>query len=214
MSTPTENACVSDPIARSPIPAAPPVEVRDGWEVSARRSPAPLVLRDATPLAKITIRAPEAGATAAALGVGFGRSRRDAHGLLVGSGPGEWLAIGAVGTADAAVRRLGELAADDEHVSIVDQTHGRALVRLTGTGARGLLTRVCAIDLSDRATPDGAALRTSVANLVVDIIRDDRDTSPSYLLHCERSSGQYLFDLIVDVGAEFDLDVAGFENRP
>ena len=32
----------------------------------------------------------------------------------------------------------------------------------------------------------------------------------SYLLHCERSVGQYLFDALLDAGAEFGVEVDGF----
>lgn len=205
---------MSEPIARSAIAPVPPVEIRDGWEVSVRTSTAPLRLADASPLTKILLRAPERGATAGAIGVDFGRSRHDDHGLLVGSGPGEWLAIGAVGTAEITAARLASLAAADEHVAIVDQTHGRALVRLTGAPAPDILSRVCAVDLSDETSPNGTALRTSIANVVTDLVRHDRDDTRSYLLNCERSSGQYLFDVLQTVGGEFDLDMAGFEDRP
>jgi hypothetical protein len=44
------------PVARSPIAPAPPVAVVAGWEVSARRSSAPLRLVDCTPLAKVLVR--------------------------------------------------------------------------------------------------------------------------------------------------------------
>jgi sarcosine oxidase gamma subunit len=60
---------------------------------------------------------------------------------------------------------------------------------------------VCALDLSDDAVPDGAALRTSVAALVTDVVRDDVEGVRSYLLHCERSSGQYLADVLLAAGA-------------
>jgi len=40
-------------------------------------------------------------------------------------------------------------------------------------------------------------------------VRDDFDGTRSYLLHCERSSGQYLFDVLVDAGVEFGLEIAG-----
>jgi sarcosine oxidase, subunit gamma len=205
---------VSDPVARSPIAPTPPVEIRHGWAVSTRASSAALTLSDVTPLTKVTVRAPEGGTTAAALGVPFGRTRRDADVLLIGSGPDEWLVVGAVDTTGEVTARLHALADDGEHVSIVDVTHGRALVRLSGEEAADLLSRICAIDLADTATPDGTALRTSIANLVVDLVRDDRDGIPSYLLHCERSSGQYLYGALTMVGAEFDLDITGFDNRP
>jgi sarcosine oxidase gamma subunit len=66
------------------------------------------------------------------------------------------------------------------------------------------------VDLSDAVTPDGAAFRTSVAKLVTDVVRDDVDGQRSYVLHCERSSGQYLFDALVDAGAEYGIDIDGF----
>ncbi len=49
-----------------------------------------------------------------------------------------------------------------------------------------------------------------MAKVVTDVVRDDFDGTRSYLLHCERSSGQYLFDVLVDAGAEFGLEIAGF----
>jgi glycine cleavage system aminomethyltransferase T len=61
-------------------------------------------------------------------------------------------------------------------------------------------------------TPDGAAFRTSVASLATDVIRDDLGGTRSYLLHCERSSGQYLFDALRTAGAEFNVEINGFET--
>jgi heterotetrameric sarcosine oxidase gamma subunit len=195
---------VSDvlPLARSPIAPAPPVSVTDGWEVSARRSTAALTITDCTPLTKIQVRAPIDGPAAAALGVRFGRAGRDASGtLVVGSGPGEWLLLAAPGTEPDAP--------PDPSASWVDLTHGRALIRLNGKSAPAVLAKVCGVDLSDTITPDGAAFRTSVAALATDVIRDDRD-APSYLLHCERSSGKYLFDALLCAGADLGIEIDGF----
>ncbi len=92
----------------------------------------------------------------------------------------------------------------------VDLTHGRALLRPTGEKGPRILARLSAIDLDDNLVPDGAALRTAVATVATDIIRDDRDGPRSYLLHCERSVGQYLFDALLRAGAEYGLAVDGF----
>jgi heterotetrameric sarcosine oxidase gamma subunit len=100
--------------------------------------------------------------------------------------------------------------APEVFVTIIDLTHGRALVRITGPDAAGLLARLCGIDFHDDMTPDGAALRAPVAGVATDIIRDDRDGLPSYLLHCERSSGQYLFDTLVSAGESLAAGVDGF----
>src|SRR5699024_5502512 len=66
------------------------------------------------------------------------------------------------------------------------------------------------IELSDDMVPNGSALRGSVAGVVTDIVRDDVDGTRSYLIHCERSSGQYLWDTLFDAGAEYRLEGAGF----
>ena len=198
------------PIARSPIAQVPPTTVEHGWEISARRSAAALKITDSTPLTKILVLGPTDGEFAPTVGVPFGRAARDAHGtLVVGSGPGEWLLLSAPGTG-AAVREHMKQIQEEEFVSVFDATHGLALVRITGARAPDLLAKVCAIDFSEAVTPNGAAFRSSVAKLVTDVIRDDLDRERSYLLHCERSSGQYLFDALIDAGNEYDIEVDGF----
>jgi heterotetrameric sarcosine oxidase gamma subunit len=211
---------VSEPLARSPIAPASPVSVEAGWEVSGCRSDAPLSITDHTPLAKIHLRAPWNGAMAKALGVPFGRAGRETSGqdgqegawLVVGSGPGEWYVLAPPGAAAAAAGWLGTMVAEagEEFVSVVDLTHGRALMRVTGRDAAELLARLCGADLHDEMAPDGAALRSAVAGVATDIIRDDRAGVPSYLLHCERSSGQYLFDALVSAGESLGIGVDGF----
>ena len=216
---------MSEPVSRSPIAPAPPVRVEAGWEVSGSCSDAPLTITDCTPLAKVHLRAPWNGAMAKALGVPFGRASREGGGaygpegvwLVVGSGPGEWLVLAPPGAAAAVTDWLATVAADaagDEFVSVTDLTHGRALVRVTGPDAADLLARLCGTDLEDDMAPDGAALRSGVAGVATDIIRDDTMIDgagvPSYLLHCERSSGQYLFGALVSAGEELGIGVDGF----
>jgi sarcosine oxidase, subunit gamma len=219
----TEVGCVPEKtvIARSPIAPAPPVVRTDGWEVSGRRAEAELTLTDCSPQTKLQVRAPIGGHAAAALGVRFGRAARagwagneTAGTLVVGSGPGEWLLLAAPGrVADLGLDAIAAQA-PGESVTWVDQTHGRALVRLSGQHGPSLLAKLCGIDLSDDITPDGAAFRTSVAALATDVIRDDLVSDDgrtrSYLLHCERSSGQYLFDALLRAGAEFGIEIDGF----
>jgi heterotetrameric sarcosine oxidase gamma subunit len=202
-------------VARSPIAPAPPVRVEAGWEVSGCRSDAALTIADCTPLAKVHLRAPWNGAMAKALGVPFGRAARDPDGpwLVVGSGPGEWLVLAPPGAAAPVAGWLATMAAEsagEEFVSVVDLTHGRALVRVTGLDAAELLARLCGADLHDDMAPDGAALRAPVAGVATDIVRDDRAGVPSYLLHCERSSGQYLFGALVSAGESLGIGVDGF----
>jgi heterotetrameric sarcosine oxidase gamma subunit len=205
------------PVAHSPIRPAPPTEVRAGWLVSSVRSPAVLRLADRTPLAKVLVRASPHGRVASRLDVPFGRARPTRDGvLIVRSGPDEWLLLAAPNAGDAVTSGVDT---DDDHpVSVIDVTHGRALMRLSGTDGHRVLAKVCAIDLSDTVTPDGAAFRSPVASVATDVVRDDlpgsQGTVRSYLLHCERSFGQYLFDAVLDAGREFGIQVDGFHLDP
>ena len=201
---------MGEPVARSPIAPVSPVTVEYGWEISARRSDAELRIMDCTPLAKVLVLASADSEVARSLGVPFGRAAHDEHGtLVVGSGPGEWLLLGPPG-ASAAVAGHVEGVPAERLVSVFDATHGRALMRISGAQTVDLLAKVCGIDFSEEVTPNGAAFRSSVAKLVTDVVRDDQEGARSYLLHCERSSGQYLFDALIDAGDEFGIEVEGF----
>jgi glycine cleavage system aminomethyltransferase T len=49
-----------------------------------------------------------------------------------------------------------------------------------------------------------------VAAVATDVIRDDTGGERSYLLHCERSSGAYLFGALLTAGGEFGIEIDGF----
>ena len=205
MSSSLSSTAASTPVARSPIAPAAPAIVLGGWEVSGACSGAALRIVDCAPLAKLQIRADPASAAAQLLGERFGRAGRTPDGtLVIGSGPDEWLMLGACGAADALAAQVPPPA------NVVDLTHARALVRLTGADSARLLEKLCAIDLDDRSTPDGSAFRSSVAKLVTDVVREDDAGTRSYWLHCEWSSGQYLFDALLDAGREFGIEVDGW----
>lgn len=203
-------------MARSPIEAAAPQVVVAGWLVSGRRSEAELTLTDLAPLTKLSVRSHPVGPLAQALATEVGRaSRRGVEGLtgdvlVTCAAPGEWLILAEPGAQGHLVGwTLTE--PSDQLVTVVDITHGRALLRLAGAHAQDVLAKECAVDLTDRGHGLGQrALRTAVAGLAVDIVCEDVVGERSYLLHCERSSGQYLVDVVLDAGSEFAVDIDGF----
>jgi sarcosine oxidase gamma subunit len=196
----------------------------------------PLQLADLTPLSKVLIRA-EGGAVPVVVDCPFGRVRRTDDGcLVVGSGPGEWLVLAPAGhqsaLAEAVLDRLPEAALDrlaeavldrpagtdandpgEALVSVVDVTHGGCVFRLTGAESHRILEKICAIDLGEAVTPDGSCFRSSVARVICDVVRDDVDGARSYLLHGDRSSGQYLFDTLLDAGAELSVEVGPYPDK-
>lgn len=160
-----------------------------------------LVLRDESSLAKLVVRADADTAAAAQMGVAFGASRAQGDVLVIGQRPTEWLLVGdavPVGQLSSSIDRTG-------HVSTIDHTHSRAMFRLSGSDAPKLLEKVCSLDWSDRMTPDGAAVSASVAKVTCDIVRNDQASAQSYLLACDRSFAQYLFDALLDAGLEFGI---------
>jgi heterotetrameric sarcosine oxidase gamma subunit len=192
-----------------------------GWETSAKPSTASLRLTDCTPCGKLLVRTGIRSATARALGVNQGHASRDGSGrLIAGIGYEEWLIIG---PSDVTLPALASDGSDGtpELVTIVDLTHARALVRIVGADSAKVMSKLCGIDFGNKATPDNTALRTSVAGLVAEIIRSDLTSrhggavgpdAPSrcYLVLCERSAGQYLFNTLLDAGQELGVDIEGF----
>lgn len=168
---------------------------------------AALRLTDSTPLAKVLIRAAPHGRLAHTLGVAFGRAERDDAGChVIGMLPGGWLLLAPPGSATGVVHRM-EALGTGEFTTVVDVTHGHALVRLTGAAAAAVLQKLCSVDLADPVTPDGAAFRSLLAGLTATVVRDDVRGERSYLLQCDRSYGQYLVDVLLDAGAEFGIGV-------
>lgn len=117
-----------------------------------------------------------------------GTSKGTADDLVWSVTPGEWTVLGRRPEAEA-----------------VDLTHVRAMLRLTGDDAAKLINRVCGLDLSDGMFPSGAAARTLFAGVATEIVRDDIDDKPSYLIVPSSSFKTYILEVIEDAGAEFGL---------
>lgn len=116
------------------------------------------------------------------------RTFADPGGLSWSVSPGEWTLLG-----------------DRPDEDAVDLTSVRAMFRLTGEEAPALMSRICALDLSDAAFPDGSSARTLVAGVATEIVRNDRAGTRSLLLLPSRSFGRYLVETIMDAGVEFGV---------
>ncbi len=175
-----------------------------GWEVATGAGEAEAAVADLSALTKVLVKAPSTDGVEQALGVRFGRAAWDHDRLVIGAAPGEWLVLAPVGAAHATIQHYRLLLAGvtDGLTTVMDLTHGRALVRVSGPATLSVLRRLASVDLDDRFVPQGAALRTSVSRVVTDIVRADVAGQPSYLLHCERSSGRYLVESLLAAGAD------------
>lgn len=68
---------------------------------------------------------------------------------------------------------------------MADQSDSWAMLRLSGANARLALERICMLDLTDAAFPDGRVARTVMEHLAVIV---QRDGAESFLLMSPRSS--------------------------
>jgi sarcosine oxidase gamma subunit len=113
--------------------------------------------------------------------VPIGKAQRHGGTLTFSVAPGEWVLVGSSGE--------------------VDLTHVRAMFRIRGPRATAILAHLCSIDLGDTMTPNGAAARTLVAGVATEVVRDDADGDPSYLLLMSRSFARHTWDRLVAVGS-------------
>lgn len=159
---------------------------------------ASITLSDESSLVKTLVRSDREQ-----FGVAFGASRDHGEALVCGTRPDEWLILGS-----AAAVEVASVAIDaGGFTSVIPFTHGRSVFRITGDRSPSMLEKVCGIDWSDNMTPNRSVVTASVALTTCDIIRNDVDAVQSYLLVCDRSFGQYLFDSLIDAGNEFAINV-------
>ena len=124
--------------------------------------------------------------------VALGRAAVEGERIAFSVSPDEWMVLDAPGSV-APPSPAG--------IRIVEITHLRAALRISGAHAPPLLARLCSLDLTERMFPSGAAARTLVAKVATEIVRDDRDGRSSYLLLVSRSFGRYLFDAVANAAA-------------
>lgn len=208
------------PIARSPIVQPSPLGLLGDWEISRRQSSAALRLLDLTACVKLLLRGAAHSPLCAVLPP-FGQARRVVSNLLVVAAiPEQWLLIGVPASAPV-IRDWLNSNLKGSPLMLTDLTHACALLRLVGAQAARQLSKICAINFGTAAFPHGRAVRSSLAKVPCQIIRDDLPRTPadgpptsaevlSYLVISDRPAGAYIFDALLDAGAEYNIDGDGF----
>jgi len=145
-----------------------------------------------------------------ALGVecstGPGVCNSDGQTQVCWNGPNSWMIIASDEETD---RGAGELlqtlqAAVGDLGAVVDQSHGRCGLRLSGTRARQVMAKNTAIDLHPRAFGPGRCALTSVAHMNATIVQID--DIPTYDLFVIRSLARSFAHAIEHACHEFERD--------
>jgi sarcosine oxidase subunit gamma len=139
-----------------------------------------------------------------------GHCRSDGKTQIFWNGPNSWMVI----ASDAECgRAAGELLATLQDAvgklgAVVDQSHGRCVLRLSGVRARAVMAKNTAVDLHPRAFGAGRCALTSVAHMNATIVQVD-DT-PTYDLLVIRSLARSFAHAIEHACHEFaDETTAG-----
>lgn len=118
-------------------------------------------------------------------------------------GPGRWRIIADGETDGHLANRLKEMAGDT--ASIVDQSHGLCVVRVSGERARDLLAKGTSLDVHPAAFGSGDCAMTQIAHISLHLTQIN--DLPGYELQLFRSMAGSFERWLVDSGSQYGIDV-------
>jgi sarcosine oxidase subunit gamma len=110
-------------------------------------------------------------------------------------GPDEWMLVCAPGSEGAVADSL-VAALLDQHAAVVDVSDARTVLRLSGSSARTVLAKGCALDLHPRAFAFGDVAQTTLAKatIILHQTADETDEDgPVFDIYVARSFTDYLW---------------------
>ncbi len=134
-----------------------------------------------------------------------GRAEISGDAMAVWIQPSGWLVIRPRSDEGALAKTLADAAGDK--AAVVDQSHGRAVLRLSGANARDVLAKGCRIDLHPRAFSAGSAATTTIDHITVTIVQVD--ATPIYDLVLPANFAEAFLGWLGMSAAEY-----GYEIRP
>jgi sarcosine oxidase subunit gamma len=140
-----------------------------------------------------------------AFGVALPETPRRVEGrgvAFVWSGPDQWLACKVPAPAKGMEALLAAPFAG--LASVVDQSHGRALLRITGPHVRDALAKGVAVDLHPRAFKAGDTAATMVSHIAVQLWQID--DQPTYEFAVARSLAQSFWHWLEASAAQYGLE--------
>ena len=134
----------------------------------------------------------------------MGPKRMSKNGFaLIGTAPGQWLAIAESKEARALPAMLGVSLKGD--ATVVDLSDGKAVLRISGPRARDTLAKGCSLDLHPRVFKPGNAATTPVA--LIDCVIWQVDETPTYDLAVPTSYAESFWSWLTASAAEYGYTV-------
>lgn len=117
-------------------------------------------------------------------------------------GPDRWLLLTMTGDdLDAQLRA----AAEPVGGVVVDQSHGRTVLRIEGAKARDTLAKGTGVDLHPRVFAENTVAQTSLFQLAVSL--DRRRGTSSFDVHAMRGFAVHLYEALLQAGGEYGVRV-------
>lgn len=117
-------------------------------------------------------------------------------------GPDRWLLL-AMGRDDLETRLRAAVAPAGGVV--VDQSHGRTILRIEGAKARDTLAKGTGVDLHPRAFAENTVAQTSLFQLAVTL--DRRRGTSTFDVHAMRGFAVHLYEALLEAGGEYGVRV-------
>jgi sarcosine oxidase subunit gamma len=124
--------------------------------------------------------------------------------VAVWTAPDEWLVVTDPG-AEAALAGALRGALKAVHHAVTDISDQSTIIRLSGSEARTVMAKGCAIDLHPRVFKPGSAAQSHLAKALVTFWQVD--DAPGYDILVRASFAPYLWDWLTDAGLEFGVRV-------
>ena len=164
-------------------------------------------LRPLGPLARFSLRLPEAAvpAAGAALGIGLtmpiNRAGAEGERSALRLGPDEWLILAPEAGADSVPLALND-AISDGVFSLVDIGHRQTGILLEGLDAAAIINALCPLDLDAGAFPIGMATRTVFGKAEIVLWRTGAER---FHIEVWRSFAPYVWAVLTEIGREYPM---------
>lgn len=112
--------------------------------------------------------------------------------------PDGWFLIAPRGAEGALARAVKEAVGDA--AAVIDQTHGRSIITLSGARAAWVLAKECRIDLHGPGFGPGRVASTTIAHLACTV--HQRDTVPTYDLIVFTTFARYFIEAMTHAAEE------------
>ena len=135
---------------------------------------------------------------------GDNRFTGDAQANLRAVGPGTWLLADA---AQAAPEPAALRTALRGLATVVDLSHARTAFFLAGPAAAQTIATFCSLDITGGAFPAGSATNTRLGHIGMTLTH--LDDVPTFEILVYRGYAEHAFEVLVNAGAEFGLEITG-----